>query len=188
MNEVQPSPTVSVTLRESTVAMLMELRSGDETLDTITARCADLARRGTPFTEPPASALEPPTPAEITPPVVAVTSTWSTSPTGARVASVLGMPIGAPTLGKLLRNVVDAMHDLDPSVIEWLSEMKARKRRYVARKPEQVHAGRRDLPVLQTRSGWWVSGNIGEDDFIRSLKALCRASGLHYGQDIRFPA
>ena len=80
------------------------------------------------------------------------------------------------------------MHDLDPSVIEWLSEMKARKRRYVARKPEQVHAGRRDLPVLQTRSGWWVSGNIGEDDFIRSLKALCRASGLHYGQDIRFPA
>lgn len=181
MNEVQPSPTVSVTLRESTVAMLMELRSGDETLDTITARCADLARRGMPFTEPP-------TPDEITTPVVAVTSTWPTSPTGARVASVLGMPIGAPTLGKLLRNVVDAMHDLDPSVIERLSEMKARKRRYVAREPAQVHAGRRDLPVLQTCSGWWVSRNIGEDDFIRSLKALCRASGLHYGQDIRFPA
>ena len=188
MNETQPSPTVSVTLRESTVAMLMELRSDDETLDAITARCADLARRGTPFTESPASALEPPPPAETAPPVVAVTSTWPTSTTGARVASVLGVPVGAPTLGKLLRNVVDAMHDLDPSVIERLSEMKARKRLYVAREPEQVHAGRCDLPVLQTRSGWWVSRNIGAEDLVRSLQALCRASGLHYGQDIRFPA
>jgi hypothetical protein len=82
---------------------------------------------------------------------------------------------------------VDAIHDLDPAAIERLSGMKARTRRYVAREREQVHAGRRDLPVLQTRSGWWVSANIGRPDLIRSLRALCRASGLRYGRDILFP-
>ena len=188
MNLIQPSPTVFVTLRESTVAMLLALRNGDETLDAITARCADLSRVGSPVTRAPAPDLAPLPPEEPVPLGVPAFSTWPTTTSGAYVASVLGVPIAADTLGALLRNIVDAIHDLDPSVIERLSEMKARKRRYVARERERVHAGRRDLPVLQTRSDWWVSANIGRPDLVRSLQALCRASGLRYGQDIRFPA
>lgn len=188
MNVIQPSPTVLVTLHESTVAMLMALRSGDETLDAVTARCADMVRNAAPVDKAPAPALAPPGPASNALSITSATSTWPTSTTGTYVASVLGVPVGADTLGALLRNVVDAIHDLDPAAIERLSEMKARIRRYVAREPEQVHGGRRDLRVTRTRSGWWVSANIGEEDLVRSLMALCRANDLRYGQDIRFPA
>ena len=188
MNVIPPSPTVLVSLRESTVAMLMALRSDDETLDAVTARCADLARNASPNEKAPVPVLAPPAPASIAPPVVSTTSTWPASTSGTYVASVLGEPVGADTLGALLRNVVDAIHELDPAAIERLSEMKARIRRYVAREREQVHGGRRDLSVLKTRSGWWISANIGEQDLVRSLTALCRACDLRYGQDIRFPA
>ena len=188
MNLINPSPTVLVTLRETTVATLMSLRSDDETLDAVAARCADLARTTPAAARAPIPALAPMSSAEPDLPVVETVSTWPTTTCGTYVASVLDIPVGAGTYGALLRNVVDAIHDLDASVIGRLSEMKAHTRRYVAREYEQVHSGRRDLPVLQTRSGWWVSANIGKSDLVRSLRALCRAGGLRYGQDIRFPA
>lgn len=187
MTMIQPSPAVFVTLRESTVAMLMALREDGETLDAVTARCADAVRKTTPAAAAAAPGLAPPPPAE-PPPVAATDSTWPTATSGFYVASVLGVPVGANTLGRLLRNVVDAVHDLDPAAIQRLSRMTARTRHYVARAPEDVHAGRRDLRVLQTRSGWWVSANIGRPDLVRSLRAVSMASGLRYGHDIRFPA
>lgn len=187
MNPIHPSPTVFVRLHESTVATLMALRGDDETLDAVTARCADLARKAALADAAPAPVLAPPSAAEPASPVVATVSTWPDATSGSYVASIFGMPIGANTLGALLRNAVDAIHDLDPSAIERLSQMKASSRRYVACEREQVHAGRRDLAVLQARSGWWVSANIGKPDLVRSLRALCKASGLHYGHDIQFP-
>lgn len=183
MNPIHPSPTVFVRLHESTVATLMALRGDDETLDAVTARCADLARKAS-FAD---TALAPPSLAKPASAAFATVSTWPAATSGLYVASIFGVPIGANTLGALLRNAVDAIHDLDPPAIERLSQMMARTRHYVAREREQVHAGRRDLPVLQTRSGWWVSANIGRPDLVRSLRALCRASGLRYGHDIQFP-
>lgn len=188
MNPIHPSPSVFVSLRESTVAMLVALRSDDESLDAVTARCADLTRKASLSDTFPARDFAPLSPDEPTHPVVAIVSTWPETTSGFYVASVFGVPIGADTLGALLRNVVDAIHDLDLQAIERLSRMKARTRRYVAREREQVHAGRRDLRVLQTRSGWWVSANMGRADLVRSLRALCKANGLRFGQDIRFPA
>lgn len=188
MNLIHSSPIVLVTLRESTFAALMSLRSDDETLDAVAARCADLARRTSAAAKAPTPALAPILPAEPNLPVVETVSTWPAATRGNHIVSVLDMPVGADSYGALLRNVVDAIHDLDPSVIERLSEMKARTRRYVARERERVHGGRSNLPALKTSSGWWVSANIGERDLVRSLKALCRASGLRYGKDIRFPA
>ena len=188
MKTLHPSPTVLVRLRESTVAALMALRSDGETLDTVTARCADLARKASNAATDPEPTLAPVSPDEPALPLVKTASTWPEATSGFYVASIVGVPVGADTLGALLRNVVDAIHDLDPEAIERLSRMKARTRRYAARQREQVHAGRRDLRVLQTRSGWWVSANIGRPDLVRSLQALCLASNLCYGQDIRFPA
>jgi hypothetical protein len=101
------------------------------------------------------------------------------------MALLLGERIGAPTLGKLFAAVVDAIHHLDPTAIERLAAMKARSRRFVSRAQEDVHAGRLDLPLLQTCSGWWVSRNIGKRDLHRALDALCRASGLTYRDDLR---
>lgn len=184
MNE---PPAVFVTLRESTVAILMALRTEDETLDAVTVRCVDAARKASVVASTPAPAPPLPSPAEPLPPAVATASTWPTATSGKRVASVLGVPVGARTYGQLLGNVVDAIHYLDPVAIERLSGMKADTRRYVARDREDVHDRRLDLPTLRTRSNWWVSANIGEKDFVRSLRALCRASGLTYGQDICFP-
>lgn len=187
MNMLHPSPTVFVRLHESTVATLMALRSDNETLDAVTARCADLARKVSLADTTPTPPIASPLAAEPAPTVVASLSTWPEATSGFYVASILGAPIGANTLGALLCNAVDAIHDLDPTAIERLARLKARTRHYVAREPEQVHAGRRDLPVLQTRSGWWVSANIGQPDLVRSLRAICRASGLRYGTDVQFP-
>jgi hypothetical protein len=188
MTMVQPSPTMFVTLRESTIAKLMALREDGETLDAVAARCADAAVQATPATSNLAPGLLPPTPEVPTTTGAARASTWPTTSSGLYVMSVLGEAVRANTLGGLLRNVVDAVHDLDAAAIERLSRMKARTRRYVSRAREDVHAGRRDLRVLQTRSGWWVSANIGRRDFVRSVRALCAASDLRYGSDIRFPA
>jgi hypothetical protein len=188
MTMIQPSLTMFVTLRESTVAMLMALRENGETLDAVAARCAEAARQATPAASILAPGLSPPTPEVPTTTVAARASTWPTNSSGFYVMSVLGEPVCANTLGGLLRNLVDAVHDLDAVAIERLSRMKARTRRYVSRAREDVHAGRRDLRVMQTRSGWWVSANIGRRDFVRSVRALCAASDLRYGSDIRFPA
>lgn len=185
MTMTQASPTVFVALHESTVAMLMTLREGGETLDAVAARCAEAARKASAEASDPA--LPPPSLVDAAPPVGASGTTWSITTTGVYRACVLDAPVGANTLGGLFRNVVDAVHDLDPAVIERLAGMKARTRRFVARACEDVHAGRRDLPVLQTRSGWWVSANIGRHNLVRALRALCAASGLRYGRDIRFP-
>lgn len=186
MTMIQPSPTVFVTLYESTVAMLMALRAEGETLDAVAARCVQVARQASVATSAPV--LAPPTPVEAASPSPVGGSTWPAATAGFYVASILGAPVGADTMGRLFRNVVDAIHDLDPAVIERLAGMKARTRRFAARAREDVHAGRRDLPVLQTRSGWWVSANIGRPDLVRGLRALCAAGGLRYGRDIRFPA
>jgi len=190
MMPVQPSPMVLVALRETTVARLTPLLSdgGDETLDAVVDRCIDalLLVGSQPETaEPVLPHLSQPDRA--TPPM-SVSSTWPAANAGAYVVEVLGERVRAQTLGRLFRNVVDAVHDLDPAVIERLATMKAYTRRYVARAPEDVHGGRTDLPTLQTRSGWWVSNKISNVDFKRGLRELCRAGGLDYRRDIRFPA
>ncbi len=99
---------------------------------------------------------------------------------------ILDYPVGANSLGKLQANVVDAVCELDPDVVERLATMKARERRYVARSRDGVHLSSPHLPVLRTHSGWYVSKNVGREDVKRFLKALCVATGLEFGTDIRF--
>ncbi len=50
-----------------------------------------------------------------------------------------------------------------------------------------VHLGTKGLPVLQTRSGWWISKNVSQLQTVSHLEALCTASGLEFGKDVRFP-
>ena len=153
-------------LRPETVALLAGARrSESETLDTVAARLAALARR----------------PDEA--PEAAVPLTGRAK----HRAEVLGERVAAPTLGRLFAAVVDRIHAVAPEAVEALSRERARTRAFVARETGGVHPGRPDLRVLRTRSGWWVSANVGAVDVRRGLVALCAVAGLEFGADIRFP-
>ena len=105
---------------------------------------------------------------------------------GKYAAAFLGAPFAARTLPDVFAVIVDMTAQVAPETLETLSNMSARTRRYVARKPEAIHPGNRSLPVMQTNSGWWISKNIGREDLTRGLIALCIASGLKYGVDVQF--
>lgn len=98
---------------------------------------------------------------------------------------LLGEPFGATTLYGLFGAFVDLIDDLDPQAVERLSELTSRRRRYVARSPGAIHPGRKNLPTSRTRTGWWISANVGRADIVRALKAASTALGLRYGTDVR---
>ena len=100
-------------------------------------------------------------------------------------ADFLGTRVTAWTLPEIFAHIVDLTADVAPEALEMLATMRARTRRFVARSPELVHPGRRDLLVMRTKSGWWVSRNIGREDLMRALRALAQAAGLEYGEDVR---
>lgn len=103
-------------------------------------------------------------------------------------AEFLGIPLAASTLPEIFAQVVDSTAKVAPEALDKLAAMSARKRRFVARNPEAIHPGRRDLAVVQTSSGWWISKNIGQEDLKRALRALSQAADLRFGEDIRFPS
>jgi len=103
-------------------------------------------------------------------------------------ATFLGETVSGETLPALFSRIVDMVAEIDPAALERLANMKARTRRYVARTKEVIHPGRPDLPVMRTRTGWWISANVGTEDIARNLRALADAAGLSFGRDIRFPS
>jgi hypothetical protein len=96
----------------------------------------------------------------------------------------LDVIIGANSLGELFGKLIDVLFDIAPESLEKLARMKARTRRYVARDRNNIHPASPHLPTLKTKSGWYVSKNVGTDDFIRGVRALCRASDLKHGEDV----
>lgn len=97
---------------------------------------------------------------------------------------MMGETLRARTLGEMFAKVADALAYVDPDSLERLATRRARKRAFVARDRQAIHPGR---PVLRSDSGWWVSANIGTEDVRRALRAVCAASGLSCGRDMRFP-
>jgi hypothetical protein len=182
-----PSPSVRVSLAESTLALVMAAhQSDDETINAIIARCAAGAASALPRYAPANLDGSPaPSPSPSGADIPQATATLPASCAGKHQVLLLGERICAPTLGKLFAAVVDAVYDLDPAAIERLSEMRGRTRRFVARYKGDVNDGRLDLPHLKTRSSWWVSGNVSRADVRRALKSLCHACGLDAQHDIR---
>lgn len=101
-------------------------------------------------------------------------------------AEYLGESIRGRTLPDVFAAMVDLTAEIAPEALERLADMSARSRRYVARKPEAIHPGNKKLPTKRTSSGWWISKNIGQEDLVRALQALCLASGLRFGTDVKF--
>ncbi|MGJ8585144.1 MAG: hypothetical protein ACSHXD_13685 [Marinosulfonomonas sp.] len=102
-------------------------------------------------------------------------------------AEYLGKAIHVETLPEVFATVVDLTNEVAPEALEILANMRARKRRFISRTADAIHPGKPTLPVEQTASGWWISKNVGQEDLIRALNALCDASGLKFGEDIKFP-
>jgi len=98
----------------------------------------------------------------------------------------LGKTVTTRTLPEVFAKIVDMTDDVAPEVLESLSKVSSRTRRFVARNPERIHPGSPHLPVMRTDSGWWISKNIGQEDLKRALRALCSAAGLRFGKDVKF--
>lgn len=95
-----------------------------------------------------------------------------------------GQPFAAATLPAVFAQVIDATATVAPEALETLATRRTRARRFISRHPEQVHLRSPNLPMARTGSGWWISTNIGENDLIRALKALCEDAGLEFGKDL----
>jgi hypothetical protein len=120
----------------------------------------------------------------VTPPETA-TPTLAMAPSAKYEAEFLGEAIGAQTWPDLFARIVDITCEIAPEAIEGLAAVQARSRRYVARRPEAIHPGRPDLPVMPTGSGWWISKNVGREDVKRALRVLADVAGLRFGVDVR---
>ena len=176
MITTKPSPVALVRMRESTMALLMGQKlHKDETLDAVIAR---LASSGSPNPKS-AIATAPPTPR-----MRVDARGWRGA--GKYGLSLMGEELRADTLPKLFGALIDRLAELDPKAVEKIAMRRSRKRGFVSREKNAIHPGRPDLPLLQTRSGWWISANIGTDDFVRALKCACEANNFDYGRDIRF--
>ncbi len=106
---------------------------------------------------------------------------------GKHTTEFFGIPFVTRTLPEAFAEIVDMTAEVAPEALDSLSEVKARTRRFVARRPEAIHPGNPGLPVMQTTSGWWISKNVGQEDLKRALRALCNAAGLTFGRDVKFP-
>jgi len=94
--------------------------------------------------------------------------------------------IGANSLSELYGKLVDLLFDVAPEAVEKLAGMKARIRRFVAKDRSGIHPSSPQLPTLKTKSGWYVSKNIGEKDFLRGVRALCKACNIKYDEDVKY--
>lgn len=102
------------------------------------------------------------------------------------VGTFLGQELQAATLPEVFAQFVDLVAELSPGELEAFSNVTGTKRRYVSQFPEKIHPLRPDLPVMQTRSSWWISKNIGQADLMRALRELAGILRLEFGKDIRF--
>jgi len=106
---------------------------------------------------------------------------------GKYAAEFLGTPFFENTLAAIFGQVVDMMADVAPEALVSLATVRTRGRRFISLNPIDIHPFSAHLPVMQTESGWWISKNISTDQLKLALRALCKASDLSFGKDLKFP-
>lgn len=106
-------------------------------------------------------------------------------PSAKYTCEVLGDNLSGSTLPEVFAAVVDLMDYLDPAALDKLSGMRpSNARNYISRDKEKVHIRSPRLKTQRTKSGWWISKNIGRSQLIGALQALCNAAGLEYAKDL----
>lgn len=163
--------TVQVAIQETTLQALLALRlSSEETLAGVIARLAEPQSCPKDDVEPENASLA------------------QSVAEGAHKyeAGFLDHVLGANALGELYGKLVDALYEVAPEAVANLAAMRSRSRRYVAKEKAQIHPNSPHLATLQTTSGFFISKNVGTEDFIRGTRALCKAADLSFGQDVWF--
>ncbi|WP_025898761.1 hypothetical protein [Sneathiella glossodoripedis] len=97
----------------------------------------------------------------------------------------LGTHFHDNSLPTIFGQLIDHLATTKPEYLQKLAIEKARTRQYVSRNQEKIHPGRPDLKTVKTKSGWWISANIGFKDLERALEALCKSANLAYLEDIK---
>jgi hypothetical protein len=85
-----------------------------------------------------------------------------------------------------LRQVLRALADED--MLARLAQVKFKKRRIVARDPQDLNPDRPDLVMKEAErivDGWWLYKNASENHIVSCLAHICRVTGLAYGDDLR---
>ncbi len=181
MNIQMCPSTLAVCLTDSTVAHLMGLRTHDsETLDMVIirlAKCKSVA---------PVDNIDEASVAKVRKQNSLPSATYPHRYQKYNYTmTFLGEDLRANTMAKLFGELIEALAWVAPEAVEDLAGMRAQKRAFVSRKRDAIHPGRPDLPTFKTRSGWWISTNVGRNDLVRALKAACVASSLSFGNEIR---
>ena len=169
MNETAQS-TVQISVYESTLPLLIAMKQSPE--DPL----ADVIQRSAKYLKPqkskPTSHMR-------------KEEEWASKAHCQHEALILGSVVSAKSFGELYGKLIDVLSDVADDAVEKLARMKARSRRYVAMLPSNIHPGSPHLPTLRTESGWYVSMNIGREDFCRGARALCEAAEIEYGNDVQ---
>jgi hypothetical protein len=98
---------------------------------------------------------------------------------------ILGKIVTANSLGTLCANVVDAVYNTHPAILEGLSKKGTYRRALLSRTRNGVHLSTPNLPVVQAKCGWWVSSNVSKPQTKRWIETLCEIAGWQLGQQIR---
>jgi hypothetical protein len=98
---------------------------------------------------------------------------------------ILGKIVTANSLGTLCANLVDAVHNTHPAILEALSKKSTNRRALLSRHWNGVHLSRPNLPVVQAKCGWWVSSNVSKPQTIRWIANLCEIAGWQLGHQVR---
>jgi predicted type IV restriction endonuclease len=85
--------------------------------------------------------------------------------------------------------VFEAFAHQDPSFLERFAARPkhGRTRRYLARTPEELYPGRRDLArehSFKLKSGWHVGTNVSHAQIERIIEMACEVSRVRYGKDL----
>jgi hypothetical protein len=168
---VSEPQAMMISLPEATVARLLAMReTSDECVATVVDRM-----------------LSTETPTALTSQTMQEKRQMSAIPQGKYTCEVLGTKLQASTLSSLFGEVIDLINVVAPDALLRLSKERTTKRRHLSQEKAGVHLVARHLPVLRTRSGWWISKNISRLQTIAHLRALCAAAGLEFGKDVLFP-
>ena len=101
-----------------------------------------------------------------------------------------GKDMRARNAKEVFIGVFKALGERDASFFERFAALPkhGRKRRYLARAPEQLFPGRSDLArdcAVQVGLGWWLGTNVSRATIGQRLEMACAVAGLTFGKDLR---
>ncbi len=101
---------------------------------------------------------------------------------------LFGESRGARNAMQLVIDVFEQLAARHPEFLECFAALPkhGRKRRYLARRREELYPDRPDLSEFakQLRGGWWIGTNFANREKRRMLEIACEVAGIEFGKDL----